>query len=85
MNIITRRQAWRVERIDTVPMTRQEYNFAVATLAALIRQWIHKRETMTQGNENVSQEQDVNQKQGGKNGTIDPRAPNQESRDNHTR
>jgi hypothetical protein len=85
MNIITRRQAWRVERIDTVPMTRQEYNFAVVTLAALIRQWIHKRETMTQDNENLAQEQDANQKQGGKNGTIDPRAPSQESRDNHTR
>lgn len=85
MNIITRRQAWRVERIDTVPMTRQEYKLAVTTLATLIRQWIHKRETMTQDNESVAQEQDANQKRGGRNGTIDPHAPSQESRDNRTR
>jgi len=30
---------WRVERIDTEPMTAQQYDQAVTTLAALISQW----------------------------------------------
>lgn len=30
---------WRVERIDTEPMTAQQYDLAVTTLATLISQW----------------------------------------------
>jgi hypothetical protein len=30
---------WRVERIDTEPITAQQYDQAVTTLAALIAQW----------------------------------------------
>jgi hypothetical protein len=30
---------WHVERIDTEPMTAQQYDQAVTTLAALITQW----------------------------------------------
>ncbi|MFD5825866.1 hypothetical protein [Lentzea sp. NPDC060358] len=30
---------WRVERIDTEPMTAQQYDLAVTTLAALITRW----------------------------------------------
>lgn len=82
MNIITRVQAWKVERIDTAPMTLQEYNAAVTTLASLIRQWIHKRETMN--HDNVTPEQEPDQKKGGSNGAINPRAPGQQSPDNRT-
>lgn len=63
MNINSRR-AWRVERIDTAPMTLQQYNFAVNALAALIKQWIHKLETISHDNEDTVQEQDTNQQQG---------------------
>lgn len=63
VNINRTRQAWRVERIKTVPMTLQQYNFAVTALAALIEQWIHKLETMNQDNDNAAQKQDTDQKQ----------------------
>jgi hypothetical protein len=35
--------AWRVERIDTEPMTTHQYDLAVTTLATLISQW-HNQE-----------------------------------------
>jgi hypothetical protein len=44
----TQEGRWRVERIDTEPMTAQQYDRAVATLATLIGQW---RRTQENGNE----------------------------------
>ena len=73
MNKNTTRRAWRVEHINTVPITAQQYNFAVAALAALVRQWIHKLETMN--NDNAQQECDTDQKQGGNDGPIDRQTP----------
>lgn len=35
---------WRVERIDTEPMSAQHYDLAVTTLAALISQWRNNQE-----------------------------------------
>lgn len=75
MNNSTPRRAWQVERIDTTPMTLQQYTFAVTALAALIKQWTHKLETMSHDNETAAQKQNTNQKQGGNNGTIDHQAP----------
>lgn len=34
---------WRVERVDTEPMTRQQHAAAVTALAALINQWLAER------------------------------------------
>lgn len=85
MNIIPRRQTWRIERIDTAPMTRQEYSIAVTALATLIRQWILKRETVKRDNDSAPQEQETDRKQGGENEPIDPQAPSQESRDGGAR
>jgi hypothetical protein len=34
---------WRVEGIDTEPMTRQQHDAAVTALAALINEWLDKR------------------------------------------
>lgn len=62
MNIISRRQAWRIEHIDTAPMTRHEYNVAVTTLATLIRQWIYKRGNAKRDNDSTTQEQETDQK-----------------------
>jgi len=36
---------WCVERIDTEPMTTQQYDLAVTTLATLISQWRTSRKT----------------------------------------
>lgn len=36
---------WRVEGIDTEPMTRQQHDAAVTALAALINEWLDKRNT----------------------------------------
>lgn len=36
---------WRVARVDTEPMTTQEYDQAVTALASLIGQWKHNQET----------------------------------------
>lgn len=36
---------WRIEQIDTEPMTSQHYHLAVTTLATLISQWRHNNET----------------------------------------
>ena len=69
MNKNTTRRAWRVEHINTMPMTLQQSNFAVNALAALIKQWIHKLETMN--HDNAAQGQDTDQKQGGSNDPID--------------
>lgn len=44
----TKEGRWRVERIDTEPMTAQQYDRAVTTLATLIGQW---RRTQENGNE----------------------------------
>ncbi len=57
MNSPTTSQTWHVESINTVPMTLQQYNFAVTALATLIKQWIHKLETVNHDNENPAQEQ----------------------------
>ncbi|MGH3751171.1 MAG: hypothetical protein ACRDRP_00465 [Pseudonocardiaceae bacterium] len=35
---------WHVERIDTEPMTAQQYDLAVTTLATLISQWRNNQE-----------------------------------------
>lgn len=43
---------WRVDRIDTEPMTAQQYDRAVTTLATLISQW-----RRTQGNANEAHEE----------------------------
>jgi hypothetical protein len=61
MNKNTTRRAWRVEHINTVPMTPQQYNFAVTALAALVKQWIHKLENMNH-NGNPTQEKNTDQK-----------------------
>ncbi|MFL6140388.1 MAG: hypothetical protein ACJ72N_00770 [Labedaea sp.] len=39
---------WQVERIDTEPITIQQYDLAVATLAALITQWNTHQENPNQ-------------------------------------
>lgn len=36
---------WRVERIVTEPMTAQQYDLAVTTLATLIAQWLTNQES----------------------------------------
>jgi hypothetical protein len=36
---------WRVVGIDTEPMTRQQHDAAVTALAALINEWLDKRNT----------------------------------------
>lgn len=36
---------WRLERIDTEPMTTQQYDLAVTTLATLISQWRNQENT----------------------------------------
>lgn len=45
---------WRVERIDTEPMTAQQYNLAVTTLATLITQWRNNQETAKEGHEKAA-------------------------------
>lgn len=42
---------WRVERIDTEPMTTQQYDLAVTTLATLITQWRNNQENTKEGHE----------------------------------
>jgi hypothetical protein len=69
INTNTTRQAWQIERINTAPMTLQQYNFAVTALAALIKQWIHTLETMNHNN-NAAQEQDTSQEQGDNDGAT---------------
>lgn len=34
---------WRVERVETAPMTSEQYDDAVRLLAALFRQWLAKQ------------------------------------------
>ncbi|TCP43650.1 hypothetical protein EV191_12150 [Tamaricihabitans halophyticus] len=45
---------WRVERIDTEPMTTQQYDLAVATLATLIAEWSANQENPKGGNEKAA-------------------------------
>lgn len=45
---------WRVERIDTEPMTAQQYDLAVTTLATLIGQWRNNQENPKEGNEKAA-------------------------------
>lgn len=45
---------WRVERIDTEPMTAQQYDLAVTTLATLITQWRASQENAKEGNEKAA-------------------------------
>lgn len=80
----TPRRAWQVERIDTAPMTLQQYTFAVTALATLIKQWIHKLETMNHDNENTAQELDASQEQGGNNGATNQTSSQKNAHD-HTR
>jgi hypothetical protein len=42
----TKDRRWRVERIDTEPMTAQQYDRAVTTLATLINQWQRNHENV---------------------------------------
>jgi hypothetical protein len=50
----TKEGRWRVERIDTEPMTTQQYDRAVTTLATLINQWQHNQENMNETHEQVA-------------------------------
>ncbi len=43
-----------VERIDTEPMTSDEYRLAVTALAALINQWNHADENPPHSGENAA-------------------------------
>lgn len=43
-----------VERIDTEPMTAEEYRLAVTALAALINQWKHPDENPPHNGENAA-------------------------------
>ncbi|GAA5161845.1 hypothetical protein [Amycolatopsis dongchuanensis] len=45
---------WRVERIDTEPITAQQYDLAVTTLATLIGQWRNNYENPGEGNEKAA-------------------------------
>jgi hypothetical protein len=45
---------WRVERIDTEPMTTQQYDLAVTTLATLIAKWSAKQENPKKSNEKAA-------------------------------
>ncbi|TKG66275.1 hypothetical protein [Prauserella endophytica] len=45
---------WRVERIDTEPMTTQQYDLAVTTLATLITQWRNTQENTKEGHEKAA-------------------------------
>jgi len=45
---------WRVERIDTEPMTAQQYDLAVTTLATLITQWRNNPKNTTGGHEKTA-------------------------------
>jgi hypothetical protein len=45
---------WRVERIDTEPMTAQQYDRAVDTLATLISQWRRTQENGNAGHEEAA-------------------------------
>ncbi len=45
---------WRVERIDTEPMTTQQYDLAVTTLATLISQWRNKQENTKETHEKAA-------------------------------
>ncbi|WP_020663180.1 hypothetical protein [Amycolatopsis benzoatilytica] len=45
---------WRVERIDTEPMTAQQYDLAVTTLATLIAEWSAKQENPKEGKEKAA-------------------------------
>lgn len=42
---------WCVERIDIEPMTAQQYDLAVTTLATLITQWRTSQENATEADE----------------------------------
>ena len=45
---------WRVQRIDTEPMTARQYNLAVTTLATLITQWRNNQENAKEGHEEAA-------------------------------
>lgn len=48
------RDTWRVERIDTEPMTAQQYDLAVTTLATLITQWRNNQENVKEAQEKAA-------------------------------
>lgn len=39
---------WRVERIDTEPMSTQHHDLAITTLATLLTQWRNHHDTTTE-------------------------------------
>ena len=43
---------WRVERIDTEPMTSEQYDVAVTALAALIAEWEQEQNNPKKAHEN---------------------------------
>ncbi len=45
---------WQVERIDTEPMTAQQYDRAVTTLATLITQWQRTQENVNEPHEEAA-------------------------------
>jgi hypothetical protein len=45
---------WRVEQIDTEPMTPQQYDLAVTPLATLIAEWSAKQENPKEDNEKAA-------------------------------
>jgi hypothetical protein len=45
---------WNVERVDTEPMTAQQYDSAVSALAALITQWRANQENATEAHEKAA-------------------------------
>lgn len=40
---------WEIERIETAPMTPEQYETAVSTLATLITQWLRDTRDQTDG------------------------------------
>lgn len=50
----TQEGRWRVERIDTEPMTAQQYDRAVTTLATLIGQWRRTQENANEAPEEAA-------------------------------
>jgi hypothetical protein len=50
----TKEGRWRVERIDTEPMTAQQYDRAVTTLATLITQWQRNQENVNEPHEEAA-------------------------------
>lgn len=50
----TQERRWRVERIDTEPMTTQQYDRAVTMLATLIGQWRRTQENVNEAHKEAA-------------------------------